>query len=129
MKRELVRQARKAMENAYAPYSKFKVGAALLTKDNKIYTGCNVENASYSATVCAERVAVYNAVKDGYTEFSMLAVAGGKEGKITDGAFPCGICRQVLSEFNKDDIIILIATENGFLETTLNEILPNQFKL
>ena len=80
-----IKEAFEAHKNAYAPYSNFKVGAAVLTKDNKIYTGCNVENASYSATVCAERVAVFNAVNDGYKEFLMLAVAGGKDGKVTDG--------------------------------------------
>ncbi len=129
MKQELINKAKEAMGNAYAPYSNFKVGAALLTKKGKIYTGCNIENASYTPTVCAERVAVFKAVADGERDFYMLAVAGGKDGIITDGAFPCGVCRQVLSEFMSDEIIVLVATQDGYKETTLSGLLPESFKL
>lgn len=116
---ELCKEAVKAMENAYAPYSKFKVGAALLTKSGKVYTGCNIENASFSPTVCAERTAIFKAVSEGEREFEMLAVT----------ASPCGVCRQVLKEFCDDDFIILIINDDGYTKYTLGELLPHGFKL
>lgn len=100
---ELLQIAYKAMENAYAPYSEFKVGAALLTKDGQIYTGCNVENISYGATVCAERVAILKAVSEGQRSFAKLAIVSVNKEK----TYPCGICRQVIDEFMPDGEIIV----------------------
>ena len=112
---ELCRAAIQAMKQSYSPYSGFKVGEALLTKDGKIYTGCNIENASFSVTVCAERTAIFKAVSEGETEFAMLAIAGGKKGKLQGEVPPCGVCRQVLSEFcDKDFPILLVTDENNF---------------
>ena len=119
MKKELCKEAVKAMENAYAPYSKFKVGAALLTKSGKVYTGCNIENASFTPTVCAERTAVFKAVSEGEREFEMLAVT----------ASPCGLCRQVLAEFCSEDFKIIVVSDGGYTEYTLGELLPHGFKL
>ena len=98
--KELILSALKARENAYAPYSQFLVGAALLCSDGTVYTGCNIENISYSGTVCAERTAIFKAVSDGKREFSKIAIVGGKKGE-TISAYPCGICRQVMAEFCK----------------------------
>ena len=125
---ELCRAAILAMKQSYSPYSDFKVGAALLTKDGKIYTGCNIENASFSATVCAERTAVFKAISEGETEFAMLAIAGGKNGKLQSEVPPCGVCRQVLSEFcDKDFPILLVTDENNFKQYTLGQLLPLTF--
>lgn len=125
---ELCRAAIQAMKQSYSPYSGFKVGAALLTKDGKIYTGCNIENASFSVTVCAERTAVFKAVSEGETEFAMLAIAGGKNGKLQGEVPPCGVCRQVLSEFcDKDFPILLVTDENNFKQYTLGQLLPLTF--
>ena len=122
-KEELVNIAKKARENAYAPYSKFKVGAALLTKSGKVFTGCNVENSSFGASMCAERVAVFKAVSEGEREFDAIAVVTDTE----DPAMPCGMCRQVLSEFSMD-IKIYAANLNGKVKTTtLRELLPYAF--
>lgn len=120
--RELVSLAEKAMENAYAPYSLFKVGAALLTSDGEVYTGCNIENISFGATVCAERCAVFKAVSEGKRSFLKLAIVSSSEAK----TFPCGICRQVLAEFMPDGEIII---KNGEQEEvyTVNELLPHSF--
>lgn len=120
---QLINEATKIRERAYAPYSNFKVGAALLGKSGKIYTGCNVENASYGATICAERSAVVKAVSEGERVFTALAV-------VTDcrkpGA-PCGICRQFLSEFGLDLRIILANLQGVAIEATLGEYLPAAF--
>ena len=125
---ELCRAAIQAMKQSYSPYSGFKVGAALLTKDGKIYTGCNIENASFSTTVCAERTAVFKAISEGETEFAMLAIAGGKNGKLQGEVPPCGVCRQVLSEFcDKDFPILLVTDENNFKQYTLGQLLPLTF--
>jgi len=122
-KEELVNIAKKARENAYAPYSKFKVGAVLLTKSGKIFTGCNVENSSFGASMCAERVAVFKAVSEGEREFDAIAVVTDTD----DPAMPCGMCRQVLSEFSMD-IKIYAANLNGKVKTTtLRELLPYAF--
>ena len=122
---ELINLAEKAMENAYAPYSKFKVGAALLCSDGRVYTGCNIENASYGASNCAERTAVFKAISEGKREFIKIAIvsSGG------DFTYPCGICRQVLSEFMPNGSIVLFSKEQGIKEFTLNELLPYAFKL
>ena len=122
-KEELVDIAKKARENAYAPYSKFKVGAALLTKSGKVFTGCNVENSSFGASMCAERVAVFKAVSEGEREFKAIAVVTDTD----DPAMPCGMCRQVLSEFSIN-IKIYAANLNGKVKTaTLRELLPYAF--
>ena len=125
---ELVTCALDAQKNAYAPYSGFRVGAALLTKQGKVYLGCNIENKSFSPTVCAERVALFTAVAAGERKFKAIAVAGGKDG-IIDGAFPpCGVCRQVMAEFCPPDFKVLVVTGNdSFKKYTLSELLPEAF--
>lgn len=129
-KQELCALAIKSMKNAYSPYSGYKVGAALLCGNGKVYTGCNIENASYGATVCAERTAIFKAVSDEERDFSMLAVAGGTDKEISDKFLPCGICRQVMAEFCKLDFTVLVVTgENSYKEFTLSELLPNAFSL
>ena len=126
--KELCSKAIEAMGKAYEPYSKHKVGAALLTESGKIFTGCNIENAAYSPTVCAERVALFTAVAAGERKFKAIAVAGGKDG-IIGGAFPpCGVCRQVMAEFCSPDFTILVVTGNdGYNKYSLSELLPEAF--
>lgn len=120
--------AKEAMTRAYAPYSLCKVGAALLAKSGKVYLGCNIENASFSPTICAERSAFASAVSAGEREFSALAVTGGKNGEISGAFFPCGVCRQVIREFCADDFPIYVLAEDGkIIETTLAGLLPNSF--
>lgn len=117
-----------AMKNAYAPYSGYKVGAALLTKSGRVFTGCNIENASFSPTVCAERTAVFKAVSEGEREFAMMAVCGGKEGEIAGVFPPCGVCRQVLAEFCPPDFPVLLVTGlDTFERYTLAGLLPRGF--
>lgn len=126
--KELCRLAIKAMERAYVPYSGYRVGAALLTTDGRVFTGCNIENASYTPTVCAERTAVFKAVSEGHTSFEMIAVAGGKGGKITGAFPPCGVCRQVLAEFCAPDFPVLLVTgDDSFEKLTLDGLLPRAF--
>ena len=128
--KELVLQAEKAMENAYAPYSGFRVGAALLTKSGKVYLGCNIENAAFSPTICAERTAVAKAVSEGEREFAAIAVVGGKDGKIAGICPPCGVCRQVLSEFCGPDFPVCLGKGSGAYETVLlKDLLPLGFSL
>lgn len=128
--KQLMEQAYKAREHAYAPYSGFQVGAALLAKSGKIYQGCNIENASYGAANCAERTAVFKAVSEGETDFEAIAIVGGKEGAHTgDMCAPCGICRQVLREFCFPDTFRVVL-ENGKGECKaylLKELLPLSF--
>ena len=126
---ELVALAKEARSRSYVPYSGFAVGAALLCKDGKIYQGCNVENAAYGPTVCAERVAVFKAVYDGERDFAAIAVAGGRAGEEISGLFPpCGVCRQVLREFCDLDFMLYMAKENGEYEArSLGEMLPLSF--
>jgi len=119
---ELISLAKKACSNAYALYSKFNVGAALLTKNGKIFTGSNIENASYGATVCAERVAIFKAVSEGEREFESIAIYTNTD----ELSFPCGICRQVMIEFSKD-LIIILSNEKEKKIYTLKEILPYPF--
>ena len=126
---ELCNLAKEAMTHAYAPYSGYKVGAALLCADGTVYQGCNIENASYTPTVCAERTAFFKAVYDGHRDFTAIAVCGGKDGIIRDYFPPCGICRQVMREFCEDDFRIYMVGKDGvYLERTLNEILPDSFR-
>lgn len=124
--KELIRMARKARENAYCPYSGFAVGAVLLTKEGEVYTGCNVENAAYSPSLCAERSAFAAAVAHGERDFEAIAVVGGKETPCS----PCGVCRQVMAEFCSPDFKVICATpqEDGpYLVKTLSELLPLAF--
>lgn len=128
MKTKLCELAVNAAKNSYSPYSGFKVGAALLCKDGSVYLGCNVENASYSATVCAERTAFLKALSDGKRDFSAIAVAGGREDVGIYACPPCGICRQTMAEFCKnDDFSVLLVRKNGFDEYLLNELFPLSF--
>ncbi len=122
MYKELIEKAYEVRESAYAPYSNFKVGAALLTKDDKIFTGCNVECASFGGTNCAERTALFKAISEGYREFKAIAVVG-KKGVLTP---PCGICRQVLNEF-ANDIDVVLDDNNKEKIIKLNELLPYSF--
>ncbi|WP_055071260.1 cytidine deaminase [Clostridium massiliamazoniense] len=125
MKDQLINLAIKAKEKAYSPYSNFKVGAAVLFENGKIYTGCNIENASYGATNCAERTAIFNAVSDGGRVLKAIALIGGPN----NYTYPCGICRQVISEFaeNGDVKIYIVKNSTDYIETTLEEILPGSF--
>lgn len=117
-----------AMQKAYAPYSGYKVGAALLTASGKVYTGCNIENASYTPTVCAERTAIFKAVSEGERDFAALAVVGGKDGKIAGAFPPCGVCRQVMAEFcSKEMPILMVTAEDSYVSCTLAELLPYAF--
>lgn len=122
---KLVEEARKALKNAYAPYSKFRVGAAVLTKNGKIYTGVNIENASYGLTICAERVAVFKAVSEGDREIEAVAVVVESDEPVA----PCGACRQVIAEFNPDATIVM-ATADGKKVVTANlkDLLPSPFR-
>jgi cytidine deaminase len=122
--KDLVKIANDIKERAYCPYSKFRVGAALLTNDGKVYTGVNIENASFGATNCAERTAMFKAVSEGETKFEAIAIASDKD----DLIFPCGICRQVLSEFGEREMKVICSKKNGEYKIfTLEEILPNAF--
>ena len=127
---ELLALARRARENAYAPYSGFAVGAALLGADGRVYTGCNVENAAYPVACCAERTALFRAVAEGAREFTAIAVAGGRVGDKAEASCPpCGVCRQALAEFCDPETIrvYLAAPGGGVEETTLGALLPRAF--
>ena len=128
----LFEEAKKAREYSYSPYSRFAVGAALLTSDGKIISGCNVENSSFGITNCAERTALFKAVSEGERSFLAIAIAGGKV--LPDGAMeeafcpPCGACRQALLEFCKKDLSVIIGKEDGtYMVTTLGELMPMAF--
>jgi cytidine deaminase len=122
--KKLAKIAIDARENAYVPYSKFKVGAAVLTEDDSIYSGCNIENASYGATNCAERTAIFKAVSEGHKKIKAIAVVG----DMSTNTYPCGICRQVIVEFATEDIsIILVKNEDEYVIKTMEEILPGAF--
>ncbi len=124
----LMEKALKARESAYCPYSGFAVGAALLCGDGTVYLGCNIENAGYSATNCAERTAIFKAVSEGRRAFSALAVAGGKAGQgPAEFCAPCGVCRQVLREFCPDDFPIVLTDGTSLRVYTLTELLPVSF--
>ena len=125
----LIEKAKQTMEQAYAPYSNFKVGAALLCADGSVYTGCNIENAAYSPTLCAERVAFAKAVSEGQRDFVAMALCGGKNGEIKGLCTPCGVCRQVMAEFCKKDFSVYVADAKGISAFTLEDLLPNSFSL
>ena len=125
---QLLEKAIKARENAYAPYSHYMVGAALLTKGGKVYTGCNVENASYSPTNCAERTAFFKAISEGAREFEAIAIVAGKEGEsLSENCTPCGVCRQVMVEFCSPDFKIVLGTPTDVKIHTLQELVPLSF--
>lgn len=124
--KELIDAAYEAMKNSYSPYSKFSVGAAVLTEDNSCYTGCNIENGSYGATICAERTAIFKAVSEGHRKFTKIAIVSTTHKE----TFPCGICRQVMSEFMDDDAVIILDKGDGeLLKYSLSELMPHSFKL
>jgi len=121
-KKLLIRKALEVKEKAYVPYSRFKVGAAVLTDTGKIFTGCNIECASYTPTICAERTAIAKAVSEGEKNIVAIAVTGDSE-----WTYPCGVCRQVIREFGKDILIIVVKSEDQYKEYTLEELLPHSF--
>ena len=125
---QLTELAKEAMTHAYAPYSGFKVGAALLCADGTVYQGCNIENASYGPTNCAERTAFFKAVYDGRRDFKAIAVCGGKDGVITGSFPPCGVCRQVMREFCEDDFMIYMGGQDGYEAMNMAQLLPAGFK-
>lgn len=129
LKVELFNTAKEMLSLSYSPYSHFTVGAALLTSDGKIFTGCNIENAAYGPSNCAERTAIFKAVSEGHLKFDAIMVVGGPDGKIKDYCPPCGVCRQVMMEFcNPDTFTILLAkSENDIIEYKLKELLPLGF--
>ena len=123
----LMDKAHGARKNSYSPYSHFCVGAALLTKSGKIYTGCNIENAAFSATNCAERTAIFKAVSEGEREFEAIAIVGGREGETAPFCAPCGVCRQVIAEFCPKDFKIVLGNKDKFEVYTLETLLPFAF--
>ena len=124
---KLCELAKEAMAHSYAPYSGYKVGAALLCSDGSVYQGCNIENASFTPTICAERTAIFKAIYDGQRNFQAIAVCGGKDGVITGLFPPCGVCRQVMREFCRDDFRIYLITPTGYETRTLAQLLPDSF--
>ena len=126
---EMIDLAGKQLEYSYSPYSHFKVGAALLTKDGRLYTGCNIENAGFSATNCAERTAFFKAVSEGEKEFKAICIMGGKDGVVTGYAAPCGVCRQVMMEFcDPGTFRIILATDKEHYDIyTLKDLFPLGF--
>ena len=129
MVEKLIDTASEQLKFSYTPYSNFKVGAALLTKSGKIYTGCNIENASYTPTNCAERTAFFKAVSEGVRDFQAICIVGGKDGKLTGYTAPCGVCRQVMMEFcNPKTFQIILAVDKERYEIyTLEELMPLGF--
>ena len=123
--RELLTLAKQASENAYAPYSRFQVGAALECLDGRVFTGCNVENSALGSTMCAERVAIYKAISEGETNFYRIAIYGESE----DYCMPCGACRQVMSEFSQDMEVLCARASGGYVSYKLRELMPHPFKL
>ena len=124
---KLCELAKEAMTHAYAPYSGYKVGAALLCADGTVYQGCNIENSSYSPTNCAERTAFFKAIYDGCRDFKAIAVCGGKDGVIAGLFPPCGVCRQVMREFCDLDFQVYLITPDGYVTRTLGQLLPDSF--
>ncbi|MBO6053265.1 MAG: cytidine deaminase [Clostridia bacterium] len=124
---DLIAVARGMTLHSYAPYSHYRVGAALLCRDGRVYTGCNIENAAFGPTVCAERVAFFSAVRDGERDFDRIAIVGGEEGRITAFAAPCGVCRQVMREFCRDDFVVVLSDGREIREFTLAALLPQSF--
>ena len=127
-KKDLFILAKEAMKNSYAPYSNYNVGASLLCKNGNVYKGCNIENASYSLTNCAERTAFFSAIANGEKEFVAICIVGGKNGEISDYAMPCGACRQVLAEFCNAEFKVFVGTsDNDIKELKLSDLLPYSF--
>ncbi len=126
--KQLMQIASDMRAKSYSPYSHFAVGAALLTKSGKIYTGCNIENAGFTPTVCAERTAFFKAISEGEREFESIAIVGGKHGEISDFCAPCGVCRQVMSEWCDDDFEIILGTPDNFKVYSFKEIVPFAFR-
>ena len=124
---EMMSLAVEAREKAYAPYSDFRVGAALLTESGKVYLGCNIENAAFTPTCCAERTAFFTAIASGERSFKAIAVVGGKGNVISEETFPCGVCRQVMVEFCDKDFVILTGTPDTYKSRTLEEVMPFAF--
>lgn len=118
----LIKTALEAQKRAYVPYSNFRVGAAVLMDDGKVYSGCNIEISSYSPTLCAERTAIFKAISEGSRKIKEIAVVGD-----SDPTFPCGVCRQVIREFGKDAKVLIANSEDDYKEFTLEELLPNSF--
>lgn len=125
--KELMIKANEARKNSYAPYSNYKVGAALEAKSGKVYLGCNIENAAYSPSMCAERVAFYKAISEGEKEFVKIAIIGGKGEDISMICAPCGVCRQVMSEHCDNKFTLILGSVDNFKEYTLEDILPLAF--
>ena len=125
--KELLLKAIEARELAYAPYSDHRVGAALVGKSGKLYLGCNVENAAYSPTNCAERTAIFKAVSEGEREFTAIAIVGGIGDTLSEVCAPCGVCRQVMAEFCDGDMRIVMGTPDKITVSTLSELLPYSF--
>ena len=127
--RDLIDRAAGMLAKSYVPYSKFSVGAALIARDGSIYTGCNIENASFTPTICAERTAFFKAVSEGVTEFEAIAIVGGYDRKIGDICPPCGVCRQVMMEFCDPDTFRIILSDSlgNTVIRTLKELLPMGF--
>lgn len=122
---ELVKMAEEAMENAYSPYSKFKVGAALVADDGSVYTGCNIENSSFGATICAERTAIVKAVSEGKRKFEKIAIVSSSG----DTTYPCGICRQVMSEFMTDADVVFKDKDGNIIVEKVKDLIPKSFVL
>lgn len=125
----LVALAKEAMTHSYSPYSGYRVGAALLCADGTVYQGCNIENGAYTPTICAERTAIFKAVYDGHRDFVAIAVCGGKDGVLSGEFPPCGVCRQVMREFCRNDFRILLVNETSYEAVTLEQLLPHNFSL
>ena len=127
--KKLIDIAAEAMKNSYSPYSGFSVGAALLADGGRIYTGCNIENSSYSLTMCAERTALFKALSEGARAFEAIAIVGGRDGRISAECPPCGACLQALSEFCGGDFMILLSDGNNISKHKLGSLLPKSFKV
>ena len=124
----LIEAAKQAAKHAYVPYSNFTVGAALLTADGTVYSGCNIENAAFSPTNCAERTAFFKAVSDGARDFCAIAIIGGTNGDFSDFCPPCGVCRQVMAEFCAPEFRVILGRSDGAIrEFTLSDLLPHGF--
>ena len=127
---ELMTRAQAARSHSYCPYSGYAVGAALLCADGTVYEGCNVENSSYSPTICAERVAFFKAIYDGKRDFTAIAICGGEKGQSTKTCTPCGVCRQVMSEFCTPEFEVIMSTgPDTFMVKPLKDLLPYSFEL
>ena len=124
---DLIALAAEMTLHSYAPYSHFHVGAALLCRDGRVWTGCNIENAAFGPTVCAERVAFFSAIRDGARDFERIAVVGGEEGRITSFTYPCGGCRQVMREFCGDDFAVIVSDGKEIRGIALGDLLPHSF--